>query len=352
MILRLLYMIFCQLVAWLSLLTRSSVAKDVEILVLRHEVAVLRRGADRPRMSWADRAILSGLARALPRLLRSHRLVTPGTLLRWHRRLVARKWTYPRRGGRPPTDPGVVALVERLARENPRWGYQRIVGELRHLGDRVSAATVRRILAAAGLGPAPRRADDRWRDFVRAQARGVLACDFFSVDTVSLRRLYVFFVIEVGSRVVHVLGVTAHPTGAWVAQQARNLLIQFDERGQVFRFLIRDRDTKFTTAFDDAFTAEGVTVMKTPVRAPRANAFAERWVRTVRAECTDRLLIIGEGHLRAVLNEYVDHYNRHRPHRTLALAAPRPRHDQPPTEGPVHRRTVLGGLLNEYHRAA
>lgn len=203
---RLLYLIFCQVLGWLRLLARSSAAKDVEILVLRHEIAVLRRTARRPGLTWVDRAILSGLVRALPRVLRSHRLVTPGTLLGWHRRLVARKWTHPRRGGRPPTDPAVVALVKRFARENPRWGYQRIAGELRHVGHRVSAATVRRIVMAAGLGPASRRADDRWRDFVRAQAHSVLACDFFAVDTVALRRLYVFFVIEVGSRAVHVLG--------------------------------------------------------------------------------------------------------------------------------------------------
>jgi len=351
-IFRLLYLIFCQVVGWLRLFARTTAAKDVEILVLRHEVTVLRRQVDQPRLSWGDRAILSGLVRALPLVLRSHRLVTPGTLLRWHHRLVARKWTHPRRVGRPPTDPGVVALVERFARENPRWGYQRIAGELRHVGHRVSAATVRRIVIAAGLGPAPRRADDRWRDFVRAQARSVLACDFFSVDTVTLRRLYVFFVIEVGSRVVHVLGVTAHPTGAWVAQQARNLLMRFDEQGQVFRFLIRDRDTKFTTTFDETFAAAGTTVIKTPVQAPRANAFAERWVRTVRSECTDRLLIVGERHLRTVLNEYADHYNRHRPHRSLALSTPCPGSDQSPPNGPVHRRTILGGLLNEYYRAA
>lgn len=172
------------------------------------------------------------------------------------------------------------------------------------------------------------------------------------MDTVTLRRLYVFFVIEVGSRAVHVLGVTAHPTGAWVAQQARNLLMRFDECGRVFRFLIRDRDAKFTTAFDEAFAAAGTTVIKTPVRAPRANAFAERWVRTVRSECTDRLLIVGERHLRAVLGEYAEHYNRHRPHRALVLAAPRQRSDQAPLEGPVHCRSILGGLLNEYHRAA
>jgi transposase len=186
------------------------------------------------RSSWADRAILSALVRASPKVLRVRRLVTPGTVLRWHQRLVARRWTYPlRRPGRPPTDPVMVALVLRLARENSLWGYERIRGELKNLGHEVSGATVRRILKRAGMGPAPRRANDRWRDFIRAHAAGTLACAFFSVDTVLLRRLYVFFVIEVGTRFVHVLGVTANPDGAWVAQQARNLLIDRGPRREV-----------------------------------------------------------------------------------------------------------------------
>ncbi len=354
MTLRLLYLIFCQVVSWFGLLARSSTTKDVEILILRHEVAVLRRQLGRPRLSWADRAVLSALARLLPRVLRAHRLVTPATLLRWHHRLVARTWTYStRRPGRPPTDPQVVALIRQLARDNPRWGYQRICGELKQLGHLISVSTIRRVLKATGLDPAPRRADDRWRNFVRAHATAMLACDFFSVDTVTLRRLYVFFVVEIATRFVHVLGVTAHPTGAWVAQQPRNLMMDLGQTTvATIRFLIRDRDSKYTSVFDEVFATEAITVITTPVRAPRANAFAERWVRTVRSECTDRILIVCENHLRVVLDEYVDHYNRHRPHRSLQLRPPRPDADPPPGEGPIQRRTVLGGLINEYHRAA
>jgi putative transposase len=347
------YLIFCRVVGWLSLLSRSDTAKELEILVLRHEVAVLRRQVGRPRLSWADRAVLSALARALPKVLRMHRLVTPGTLVRWHQRLIARRWTYPqRRPGRPPTDPVIVALVLRLARENSSWGYERIRGELKNLGHKISGATIRRILKRAGLGPAPRRADDRWRDFIRAHATGTLACDFFSVDTVLLRRLYVFFVIEAGTRIVHVLGVTTNPDGAWVAQQARNLLIDLGDRAEKFRFLVRDRDAKFARVFDDVMAGSGIRVIRIPPRSPRANAFAERWVRTVRSECTDRMLIFGERRLRAVLTEYAAHYNRRRPHRSLDLRAPADSADviRLPV-GRIRRRQVLGGLINEYERA-
>jgi transposase InsO family protein len=288
----------------------------------------------------------------LPKALRVHRLVTPGTLLRWHRRLVTRKWTYPKRGrGRPPIASEIVALIERLAKENPSWGYERIRGELKRLGHRVSGSTIRRILKRAGLGPAPRRDDDRWRDFIRAQAAGTLACDFFSVDTVTLRRLYVLFVVEVGTRFVHVLGVTASPDGAWVAQQARNLLIDLEERASAFRFLIRDRDAKFIRVFDDVLAGNGTQVLKIPPRSPRANAFAERWVRTARSECTDRILIFGERHLRTVLGEYAAHFNRHRPHRSLDLRAPADGPNVIPLPiGQIQRYDVLAGLIREYRR--
>src|SRR5215472_8375148 len=221
-----LYLIFVRLAGWMVLFARSSASKDAELLVQRQEVAVLRRQHPKPRLDWADRAVLAALARLLPRPFRMSRLVTPDTLLRWHRRLVRWRWTYPSRGGRPPVDAQVAALIEQMAWENPGWGYKRIQGELLSLGFRVGASTVRRVLQRLRIPPAPQRTRSTWRQFLRIQASTMLACDFFHVDcAVTLRRVYVFFVIEVSTRHVHVLGVTAHPDGAWTVQQARNLLM-------------------------------------------------------------------------------------------------------------------------------
>jgi putative transposase len=335
---------------------RSTEFKELEIVVLRHQLAVLRRRTGRPQLTTTDRVFLAAASRLLPRSRWRSFLITPTTLLRWHRRLVARRWTYASRRGRPPVGGEIRGLVLRLARENPRWGYQRIVGELNGLGLAVSPTTVKKILREAGLGPAGSRSGLSWRAFLQQQAQSMLAVDFFTVETIALQRLYVLFFIELGSRRVHFAGCTANPTGPWVTQQARQFTWTLQERPGSFRFLIRDRDSKFTCDFDAVFASEGIEIVKTPVRAPKANAIAERFVRTVRAECLDWLLIVNRRHLERVIRILVDHFNSHRPHRSLDLKPPDPasptlRALNPPTSA-VERRNRLGGLIHEYNLAA
>jgi putative transposase len=349
---RLLYLLMIRLFGWLTLLARRDISKDVEILVLRHEVAVLRRQVARPKPDGADRAVIAALTRLLPRHLRLHRIVTPGTLLAWHRRLIKNKWTYPSTTGRPPVPEEIRELVRQLARQNPRWGHRRIQGELLGLGYRIGAGTIRRILAAAGLMPAPRRSSPTWRQFLASQAAGILSCDFLHVDTVFLKRLYVLFAMEIQTRRVHILGITAYPTGAWTAQQARNLLMDLGGRTGQFRFLVRDRDSKFTSVFDQVLAGNGVRIIKTPVRSPRANSFAERYVGTLRRECLDHLLIYGEQHLRQVLTQYAQHYNEHRPHQSREQRPPLHEPGQPiDMTARIRRRQVVQGLISEYRRA-
>jgi len=349
------YLVLRRVLELIVLRARGDAAKDIELLVLRHEVMVLRRQVTRPRLEPADRTLLAALSRVLPRPRWAVFLARPATSLRWHRELVTRRWTYPRdKPGRPSTAGQVRSLVLRLAAENPTWGYRRVHGELVGLGHRVSSSTVWRILHRAGVDPAPRRAGPSWREFCAAQANSILACDLFTVDTVLLQRLYVLFVMELGTRRVHVLGVTTNPTGQWVAQQARNLLMELDDRVERFGFLVRDRDAKFTRVFDAVFAAVGIRVVKTPVQAPRANAYAERFVGTVRRECLDRMLICGRRHLQSVLATYVAHYNAHR---SLGQRPPDPRarpvaSAASPPLGRIRRQRILGGLINEYEQVA
>ena len=307
-------------------------------------------------MRGSDRLFLAAASRLLPRVRWSSFLVTPTTLLNWHRRPGGERWTYARRPGRPPIGREVQALIVRLAREYPRWGYQRIVGELKGLGVVVSATTVKKILYEQQLGPAGKRRGPSWRRFLRTQANSMMAVDFFSVDTVWLQRLYVLFFSEVGNRRVHLGGCTAHTDGTWVTQQARQVAWALGEREQPVRFLIRDHDGKFTHSFDAVFEAQGTRIIRAPVEVAQANGIAERFVRTVRTECLDWMLIVSTRHLERTLAVFVDHYNGSRPHRSLDLAPPNGR---PAIENwtgsqalAVKRRDRLGGLLHEYERAA
>jgi transposase InsO family protein len=323
--LKIAYLLMRWLYGLVVLMLRGDRTKNAELLVLRHENAVLRRQAGRVRYKPADRAWFAALAQFIPRRRWAEVFpVTPATLLAWHRKLAAGKYdtSTRRQPGRPPTIPSIARIAVRLARENPIWGYRRIHGELTKLGATVAPSTVYEILRAAGIDPAPRRSGPTWRQFLHAQAAGILAVDFLHVDTVLLRRLYVLVFIEHGTRRMHLGGVTAHPTGAWTVQQARNLALDLNERFAGFRFLIRDRGSNFTASFDAVFQAAGITILRSAVQAPRMNATCERLVGTLRRELLDRVLVLGAAHLRAVLAEYQEHYNTAHPHRESATASP------------------------------
>jgi putative transposase len=356
-LLKIMYVLACRLLGLVVLVSRGDRAKDAELLVLRHENAVLRRQAGRVRYEPDDRAWFAALARLVPRRIWAEVFpVTPATLLAWHRRLVAKKHdtSKRRKPGHPPVVPGIARLVVRLAKENPLRGHRRIHGVLMKPGVTVAVSTVREILHAAGTDPAPRRSVPGWREFLHAQAAGIVAVDFLHVDTVLLRRLHVLVSIEHGSHRMHLGGVTANPTGDWTAQQARKLALSLGERFEDIRFLIRDRGSNFTASFD----AAGTRIMRTAVQAPRMNAICERLAGTLRRELLDRVLILGESHLRAVLAGYQVHYNTAWPHQGIAQRIPGGEHHPGRLDvADLHRelicqRPILGGLINEYSRAA
>jgi putative transposase len=354
------YLLVRCLLSCLVALVRGEVSRDAELLVLRHENAVLRRQAGRVRYQPGDRPWLAALSRLIPRRRWSEVFaVTPATLLAWHRRLVARKWDYTsrQRPGRPSTAAAIRTLVIRMATDNPGWGHRRVQGELVKLGHPIAASTVWQILHDAGIGPAPRRTGPTWKQFLTAQARGILAADFVHVDTVLLRRLYALIVIEHGTRRVHLADITARPDGAWTTQAARNVLMDLGQRAASVKFLIRDRAGQFTSSFDAVFTAEGIRILASPPQAPRASAICERIIGTLRRELLDRLLIVNEQHLRGVLTEYQQHSNAARPHRSLGQLTPAQAGTRPPepidlADHRVRRKQVLSGLTHEYYVAA
>ncbi|MFD0031448.1 integrase core domain-containing protein [Streptomyces sp. NPDC127172] len=363
MLLRLPYMALTSMFTLIRLLPMGDRDKDAEILAPRHQLAVLQRQINKPKLTWPDRALLAALLHHLPRvqLHRPQLIVSPDTLLRWHRDLLRRRHanaSRPKHPGRPRTVRSVRVLVLRLARENSIWGYRRIHGELTALGIKVAASTVWNILKEHGIDPAPERNSTTWAAFLRSQGQAILAADFFETKTLAGTTLYVLAVIEHATRRARILGATAHPTAAWVTQLARNAVMDLQDTGAKVKFLIRDRDVRYPTAFDAVLQAEGIEVIQTGVRMPRMNAIMERWVRSCRTELLDRTLIWNQAHLLHALREYEQFYNQHRPHRTLASAAPLRPLPEPISEPDglthleVHRRDRLGGTLHEYQHAA
>jgi len=360
MCLRFAVLLISQLAAGLRLSRREETWKAAEILLLRHQLTVLQRHQPcRLKLTWADRALLVTLLGVIPKARRPglRLLVTPDTILRWHRDIVRRRWTAKSmRGktGRPATRRNIKALVLRLARENPSWGYRRIHGELAGLGVKIAASTAWEILKNAGIDPAPRRTGPTWSQFLRSQADAILACDFFTADLLDGTQAYVLAVIEHATRRIRILGVTLHPTGEWTAQQARNLIMDLDEQAHRVRFMIRDRGSNFTTAFDVVLADAGIRTVLCNVRTPRMNAIAERWIGGCRRELLDRALIWNQAHLRQILRQYEAHHNQHRPHRSLKGAAPLKPLPEPVNleQYRVRRQARVGGLINEYRLVA
>ncbi len=356
--------IFATLLDLLTIARLSEHQKDVELLLLRQQLRIMQRKLQRPpRISHWEKLILAILTVKLTRLATSSRaqlrhsllLFTPDTVLKWHRELVRRKWTFMqhRSPGRPRIAPDVEALVLRLAQENPRWGYSKLQGELTTLGHTLARSTIRNVLKRGKVPPASQRgcSGSSWKTFLNHYRGQIMACDFFTVETLWLKTIYVLFFLELGTRRVHLAGCTANPTGAWVTQQARQFSWEIHDAAVPMRFLIHDRDAKFPAAFDTVFRAENVTSIRTPYQAPKANAFAERWIRSVREDCLDHLLILNERHLQRVLQEYVTYFNDARPHQGLDQHCPVPRM-RPPGQGCIRRRDVVGGLIHDYYRTA
>jgi transposase InsO family protein len=344
-----------------KLLLQREASMEAEVLVLRHANAVLRRQLTAPvRYEPSDRFWFSALSSLIPRHRWSRAFpITPGTLLAWHRKLIARKWDYSARRtrvGRPPSSALLKKLVLRLADENPRWGHRRIQGEMARLGHPIASGTVWNILHAAGIDPAPRRHGPSWTEFLTAQAEGIVAADFFHIDTALGQRLYAMAFLEHGTRRLHLTPVTAHPTGQWAVQQAREFTTALADHGDRIRFLLRDRDTKYTASFDAVFAAEDAEVLLSAPRVPKMNAHCERVVGTVRREALDHVLIMNASHATRVLAEFADHYNRHRPHRSQGQLPPEASQQTPPAINIQNRQLlrtrVLGGAINEYRYAA
>ena len=353
--------IFSTIFSFVNIRRSSEQDKDLEILILRQQLSILERKLNHPiRPNRVEKLTLAVLTTQLQSISQQTteqlgsviRIFKPETILRWHRDLVRRKWTYPKKnkGGRPPISKETENLIVQIARENSRMGYGKILGELLKLGFEVSEPTVRNVLERNGIQPAPvRNGSIGWRHLMTHYKDQILACDFFTVETAFLQTFYVLFFIELGSRQVHFAGITTNPNQIWVTQQARQLVWELSEREQPLRFLIHDNDGSFCQAFDAVFESEGFHVIPTPFRAPNANAFAERWIRSARQECLDLILIFSAAHLRRVMIEFVDYYNTSRPHQGIDQQTPIPQ--ARPSSGSIKCRNVLGGIIHDYYRA-